>query len=53
MYHMKASTELERFYIVTHNYPASLSILNSKAKTIYLNPLVVYESKLKIKVTSL
>ena len=64
MYHIKPLIALERFSIVTHIYPASLSIktcldkklttfFNSKTKVIYLNSLIVYERKLKIKVTSL
>ena len=47
MYHIKAVIVPERFYIVTHSYPVPLSIFNTKAKTIYSNLLVLYESKLK------
>ena len=51
MYHIKAVIAPERFHRVTHSYPATLSIFNS-TKMIYLNLLVLYEMKLKIKVTS-
>ena len=63
MYHIKPVIALERFCIITHSYAAYFSIktcldktnsiFNSKTKRIYLNPLIVYESKLKIKATSL
>ena len=55
MYHIKLVIPLERFRIVTHSYAASFSIktcLDSKTKVTYLNVVIVYESKLKIKVTS-
>ena len=62
MYHIKPVISLEPFRIVRHSYAVSLStkvcldkinnIFNSKTKVIYLNPLIVYKSKLKIKVMS-
>ena len=62
MWHIKPVTVLESFWIVTHSYAASYSIkacldkttdiFNTKTRAIYLNPLIAYESKLKIKVTS-
>ena len=63
MYRSKLFIEPERFRTVTHSYAASFSIktcldkslttfFTPKAKTIYLNVLIVYEIKLKIKVTS-
>ena len=60
MYQIKSDIALERFRIVAYSYAATFStcldktnnIFNSKTKTIYLNPLIVYESKLEIKVTS-
>ena len=63
LYHIKLVKALDYFHIVTHSYPAPLSIkasfdktsnifLNSKSKAIYLNPLIVYESKFEIKITS-
>ena len=61
MYYVKPVITLEPFCIVTHSYAASFSkekrvlitlttFFNSKTKMIYLNPLIAYESKLKIKV---
>ena len=64
MYHIKRVIALECFHIVTHSYAASLSIktclhktnivftLDFLTKVIYLNPFIVYKSKLKMKVTS-
>ena len=61
MYHVKAVNSLERFRIVTHSYAASFSIksvliklttfLDSVTKAIYLNLVVIYESKNKGNVT--
>ena len=61
MYHMKPAIALKFFPIATHSYTTSFSkriliklttFFNSKTKAIYLNPLIVYERRLKIKVTS-
>ena len=62
MYHIKLVIALELFRIVTHSYAPLFqqkrvlikltAFFNSKTKTIYLSPLIVYESKLKIKATS-
>ena len=60
MYHVKAVNSLERFRIVTHSYAASFSIksvlikltfFDSVTKAIYLNLVVIYESKNKGNVT--
>ena len=59
MYHIKPVIQLERFCIVTQSYAASFSIktclhktnnifFDSKTEAIYLNLVLVYESKLKI-----
>ena len=60
MYQIKPIIPAERFRIATHSYAASFSIktcldktfFDSKTKAVYLNLVIVYESKLKIKVTS-
>ena len=61
MYHVKPVIALKFFPIATHTYTASFSkciliklttFFNSKTKAIYLNLWIVYESKLKIGVTS-
>ena len=61
MYHIKSVIPLGRFRIVTYSSAAFLSyqnliklttFFNSKAKAIYLTPLIFYESKFKIKRTS-
>ena len=61
MYHIKSIIPLEHFRMVTHSYAASFSIkrvliklttfFDPKTKAIYLNLVIVYGSKLKIKVT--
>ena len=61
MYHVKPVIALKFFPIATHSYTASFSkciliklttFFNSKTKANYLNIWIVYESKLKIGVTS-
>ena len=52
MHSYAASLSIKTCIDKTNNIFKLTSYLNSKTKAIYLNPLISYESKLRIQVTS-